>query len=143
MAALGGSFVLAWLVALAIVLPATASGTEYFHLSGYVRDEGTRSAIGGAIVEVGVPQAEGYKQTVSFDDGYYNMTLPAGSQPVSVNASGYKTYSGTVNITANMSLDFDLAKSSTASGCSGTGIVMAIPLGTLCLMALLRKRGPA
>jgi len=128
---------------LAIVWPATASGTEYFHLSGYIRDESTRHAIGGAIIEVGVPQTADYKQTVSFDDGYYNMTLPAGSQPVSVNASGYKTYSGTVNITANMTLDFDLTKSSTASGCAGSGIVMAIPLGTVCLMAVLRRRGSA
>jgi hypothetical protein len=106
---------------------AAAQDQEDCHLSGHILDKKDRTAVGGAIISMGS------KMSVSFDDGYYNMTLPPGLYGVNITSPRYNTYSGVVNLTGNMTLDFELAKRPTASTCSTTGIVMVAPLAAMVL----------
>ena len=127
------------LMCLQMVEPAAAQDEEDCHLSGHILDKKDGTAVGGAIISMGS------KMSVSFDDGYYNMTLPPGMYAVNITSPRYNTYSGMVNLTGNMSMDFELEKRPATSTCSTTGLVMAAPLVALALAASagkarLRKR---
>ena len=116
---------------------AAARDDGFCHLQGHILEKGGGSPVGGAIIEMGS------KMSVSFDDGYYNMTLPQGTYGVNITSPRYKTYTGVVNLTANMTLDFELEKRPTESSCQTAGIVMAMPLAAVGLAASNRLvRGP-
>ena len=127
------------LMCLQIAGTAAAQDEQDCHLSGHILDKKDGTAVGGAMISLGS------KMSVSFDDGYYNMSLPPGMYAVNITSPRYNTYTGVVNLTGNMSMDFELEKRPAASTCSTTGLVMAAPLAALVLAAStgkarLRKR---
>jgi len=125
------------LLCLQTVNMAAAQEQEDCHLSGRILDKSDKTAVGGAIISMGS------KMSVSFDDGYYNMSLPAGTYYVNITSPRYKTFTGVVNLTGNMTMDFELEKRPAASACPTTGLVMAVPLAALGLAASAgRSRRP-
>lgn len=116
---------------------AAAQEQEDCHISGRILDKKDGTAVGGAIISMGS------KMSVSFDDGYYNMSLPPGTYDVNITSPRYKTYAGQVNLTGNMTMDFELEKRPAASTCPTTGLVMAVPLAAVGLAASVgRTRRP-
>jgi len=101
---------------------ACAQDVEDCHLQGHILDKKDGAPVGGAIISMGS------KMSVSFDDGYYNMTLPPGIYGVNITSPRYNTYTGVVNLTGNMTLDFELEKRPAESSCQTTGLVMVAPL---------------
>lgn len=126
----------------ALQLGGTAQGQEtpYYYVSGHIRDSKSSGPVGGAIITAANRDIGVEKKTVSFDDGYYNMSLQAGSYAVNITATTYKTYTGTVNLTGNMTLDFELEKRPVAPTCAVTGAVMAVPLAALGMAAVFERR---
>jgi hypothetical protein len=120
--------------------PAQGQETPYCYVSGRILDSKSSGAIGGAIITVANRDIGVEKKAVSFDDGYYNMSLQAGLYAMNITATTYKTYTGTVNLTGNMTLDFQLEKRPVASTCAVTGAVMAVPLAALGMAAVLERR---
>ena len=104
---------------------AAAQEQTYFYISGHVLDREKGTAVAGAIISLGT------KTVVSFDDGYYNMSLPEGIFAVNITSAVHKTYTGVVNLTGNMTVDFELEKRAVASTCPVTGVVTAVPLAAL------------
>ena len=130
------------LALLAVPLGSFAGAQEetYFYISGHVLDRQKGTAVGGAIISLGS------KTVVSFDDGYYNMSLTQGIYAVNITSPTYKTYTGVVDLTGNMTVDFELEKRAAASTCPVTGLVTAVPLAALGLAVAVerghrRKRG--
>jgi hypothetical protein len=123
------------LMCLQMVEPAAAQDEEDCHLSGRILDKKDGSAVGGAMISMGS------KMSVSFDDGYYNMSLPPGTYDVNITSPQYKTYTGVVNLTGNMTLDFEVEKRPAASDCSTTGIVMVAPLAAMVLAVGAGRKG--
>jgi len=126
---------IAGLLFLMTVSMAAAQEQEDCHLSGRILDKKDGAAVGGAIISMGS------KMSVSFDDGYYNMSLPPGIYDVNITSPQYKTYTGVVNLTGNMTLDFELEKRPAASSCSTTGIVMAAPMAAMVLAFGAGRKG--
>jgi hypothetical protein len=111
----------------------SAQDAEDCHLQGHILDKKDGAPVGGAIISMGS------KMSVSFDDGYYNMTLPPGTYDVNITSPRYNTYTGVVNLTGNMTLDFELEKRPAGSSCQTTGLVMALPLAAVGLAVPARR----
>jgi len=129
---------LAALVALAFLAlclgnTAAAQDGDLCHLQGHILDKKDGSFVGGAIISMGS------KMSVSFDDGYYNMTLPPGTYGLNITSPRYRTYTGEVNLTGNMTLDFELERRPTESSCQTSGLVMALPLAAVGIAASAGK----
>jgi len=120
---------------------AQAQDGPYYYLSGHITDKQSAKPVGGAQVEMDPRTGENPKIVVSFDDGYYNMSLPPGVYAAKITAPGFKTYTGTVNLTGNVTIDFTLTKSS-SSACNVTGVVMVAPLAALGMAAVLGTKRP-
>lgn len=133
-----GMMTAALLVTILASIPGTgvqAQDGPYYYLSGHITDKQSSKPVGGAQVEMDPGTGENPKMVVSFDDGYYNMSLPPGLYTVKITASGFKAYTGTVNHTGNVTIDFSLTRSS-SSACNISGVVMVAPMAALGLAAV-------
>ncbi len=86
-----------------VILPLSKSDKRYT-VSGYVTDDNT----GEKLIGVTVLSRNGQQSTLSNQDGFYTLSLPADSVHLSFNLSAYKTQYASVFLTQNTALNIAL-----------------------------------
>ena len=75
-----------------------------YSISGYIKDARNGEAMAGATVYA----KENYKGTTANTYGFYSFTLEEGSYTIQVSFIGYETYSQTIVLNKNLTIDVEL-----------------------------------
>ncbi len=96
------------LLFLFILVQLALGGQEKFTISGYVKDvKNGESLIGATVYKTGSGVG-----AMANEYGFYALTLPAGKHQISVSLIGYKTYTFSIDLQSNRTMNLELSDES-------------------------------